>query len=76
MSVSKIIKEIENGKTLYICTRTKAIKITAKTLASFKRAGCVCLKDRKVGETGFYVARGKHFDYVGQGCKVYFEDNE
>ena len=73
MKVDGIIKEIENGKALYIQTALTFTKVDKKTLNRFAKAGHQVLKDGKEGEHGFYIARGKNWDYVSAGCKVWIE---
>lgn len=71
MKIDSIVKEIKNGKTLYISTYLKCIKINNKTLLRWEKAGFPLLKDGKENETGFYIAAGKRFDYVmPEGCSI------
>lgn len=37
--IAKILATIQAGATIYVCTMTKATKITAKDVAKFERAG-------------------------------------
>ena len=72
MKVDKLIKRVENGDTLYIATYGRIIKIDKKVLNRFRKAGCDVL--RPSDDAGFYVARGKHFDYIAPGgCRVWLE---
>lgn len=68
MKIDEIIQSIKSGKTLYIGTCLKTIKIDARCLARFERAGVPVLKDGKEGEAGFYVAAGRRYDYVMPGA--------
>jgi len=70
---NKIIETIKGGKNLIIATPLRAVRITAKCLAKWEKSGRPLLKNR-ASEDGFYVARGKSYDYIIlEGCAVYFE---
>jgi len=62
--VDALLAQIEAGKTLYIRTYTKTITIDAATVARWAKVGRPILKDGREGEGGFYVGRGRHYDYV------------
>ena len=63
MTVSEIESKIDSGLTMYISTCTKQIKITKKVLDNWRKAGVSLFKDDKDGH-GFYIARGRQYDYV------------
>ena len=67
MLVADIEKQIDSGKTMYITTHLKSTKITKKTLDSWRKAGRPLFKDDTYG-TGFYVGRGRSYDYVIERC--------
>ena len=65
-------QKIKAGKSLVVTTRLRAWRIPRRTLPIGKKAGRSLLKNSTQG--GFYIARGKSFDYVAPcGCAVYFE---
>ena len=68
MTVDFIESEIDAGKTLYIATYTKCFKIGKNCLDQWRAAGVPLFKDAKgIDENrGFYVARGKHYDFVNE----------
>ena len=71
MKVAEMVEAVRNGQTLYISTALKTIKITPRTLGSWESAGLEVLKDGNGDEPGFYVGRGRHYDYIIPGsCKV------
>jgi hypothetical protein len=74
MKAQTLYDGINEGKTLCIGTAYKTTKINQKTVNSWKKAGYEVLKDGKDGEDGFYIGRGKNYDYVTpMGCRVYWE---
>ncbi len=70
----EMIEKIKSGKNLVIATYCKAWRITAKDISAWKKVGRSLLKNSTT-QDGFYMARGKSFDYITPvGCKVYFEE--
>ena len=70
---NEMTKKIKAGKSLVVTTRLRAWRITAKNLTEWEKAGRSLLKNSTT-QGGFYIARGKSFDYVAPcGCAVYFE---
>jgi hypothetical protein len=63
MTVKEIESQIDSGKTMYIATHLTCKKITPKTLNQWRKSGRPLFKDDTYG-TGFYVGRGKSYDYV------------
>lgn len=58
------IEKVKVGNGAFIISSyTRTIFIEKKTLDKFSSLGLSCIKKEKDG-TGFYVARGRHFDYV------------
>lgn len=45
--VNEILNRIRAGETLYLCTMTRATKITPKTLASFEASGIELIRARR-----------------------------
>lgn len=73
MKAQEIIEQIKNGKTLYITTCLKSIKVDLKTLKRWEKAGVPLFKDGKEKEVGFYIGSGRHYDYVNpEGVSVKF----
>ena len=71
---NKIIYGLKSGKTLCIATHIRILKISEKHVKQYKKQGIELLKRGNDSESGFYVARGKRYDYVMPGgCSVYFE---
>ena len=71
---SKIINGLKAGKTLCIATHVRILKISEKHVKQYKKHGNEFLKKGNDSESGFYIARGKHYDYViPGGCSIYFE---
>lgn len=69
---NEMTKKIKDGKSLVVTTRLRAWRITAKDIANWEKAGRSLLKNSTA--QGFYIARGKSFDYVAPGgCAVHFE---
>ena len=61
----RIINHLRAGGKIQICTMTRATEYSPKHI-DFFRPG-------KAGETGFYVARGKSWNYVMPGgCLIRF----
>ncbi len=61
------IEKVKAGQGLFIIpSYTRTIFIEKKSLDKFAALGLSCIKKEKDGGTraGFYVARGRHFDYV------------
>ena len=56
---------LAEGKTVYICTYTRATKITPKTAARWAAAGNILIKVDASGS--LVMARGHHYDDIG-GC--------
>lgn len=73
MKVDWILKAIASGKTLYIQTYTRTISVNARAVASWAKAGRAVLKDGKGDEKGFYIGRGKRYDYVPNTVHVYLQ---
>ena len=72
MTVEEIEKQIDSGKTLFVGTCLKCIKVNKKTLDKWRASGVALFKDDKDGR-GFYIARGRSYDYVLESaCKVEF----
>ena len=70
---NEMINAIQGGKSLVIVTRLRSWRVTAKNLLDWEKAGRSLLK-HSTPQGGFYIARGKSFDYVAPGgCAVYFE---
>ena len=63
MLVKDIESKIDSGLTMYIGTYTRLIKITKKILDSWRKAGIPLFKNDK-DNRGFYIARGRQYDYV------------
>lgn len=61
-----LVGRVRGGETLWICTMLKTIKITSQTLRKWEKAGNTLLKNKEQ-ESGFYVARGRKYDYVAPG---------
>ena len=67
---NEIENKIMDGFSLVIITAYKAIIVNKKTLLRWNKANLPLFKD---GVNGFYIARGKHFDFVAEhGCHVKF----
>jgi hypothetical protein len=64
MKAIEIINQINNGKTLYITTYLRSIKVDLKTLKRWEKSGVPLFKDGKAKEPGFYIGSGRHYDYV------------
>ena len=60
---NQIEQKIKEGWTFQICTPYRVTEINPKTLAKWEKSGHKLFKN-KPEEDGFYVARGKGFDYV------------
>ena len=74
-----MITRIRAGETMVISTALKAISIDKKTLDKWDKGGYALLKDGKDGEGGFYVARGRKYDYIMRGgvsIKFYDKNNK
>jgi hypothetical protein len=63
MTVKEIESQIDSGKTMYIATHLTCKKITSKNLNQWRKAGKPLFKDSDCG-TGFYVGRGRGYDFV------------
>lgn len=73
MTVEHIENQIDNGKTMYIATCIRIVKITKKTLDAFRKSGRPLFLDDKSGQ-GFYIARGRKYEFVlEQTVSVTFE---
>lgn len=59
--LNNIVASLEAGKTVYVCTCTKQVKVTPKTFASWVKDG---LKLFKVAGNSLYMARGRSFDCI------------
>ena len=53
---------IADGRTVYLTQYASRIEITPKLWARFEKAGKALFR---ASSDGLYIARGKHWDYVG-----------
>lgn len=68
---NKIVEGIAEGKTLQIVTAWKCTEIDRRTVANFKKNGYEVMKNGREDEQGFYVRRGKNWDYCSPlGCLI------
>ena len=69
---NRMIEKIKSGYTLNIATSSRITTISPNTLTKWEKSGNAIMKNATT-EDGFYIASGKHFDYVIPACsKIYF----
>jgi hypothetical protein len=58
------LEKVKSGRGAFLIpTAYRCIIIDSKCISRFAKNGHECIKKEK-GNNGFYIARGKHFDYV------------
>jgi len=68
MLAKDIEAEIDAGKTLLITTYLRQWRINSKTLEKWRKAGRPLFRDGdEGGRKGFYMARGRSWDFVMPG---------
>ena len=67
MTAAELTKAVEGGRTVYVCTYTRATKITPRTLARWRAVGREIFRDDSRGHV--LMARGRHWDDIG-GCAI------
>lgn len=66
--LNKVNEMIAMGYTTYFCTAYRAIKVTGRTVANFKKAGRDLFK---VSGNSLYMSAGKRYDCV-DFCSIRF----
>ena len=64
MKAVEIEKQIDSGKTLFFATYAKAVRVDKKCLDKWRKSGVPLFKDGDTKADGFYIGRGRHYDYV------------
>jgi len=59
--VAEILAAIAAGKTFYVCTYTRTVKIDAKTVAKFAAAGVPVLKAEAGAKGHVLMASGRNY---------------
>lgn len=58
------LEKVKSGHGAFLIpTAYKCTIIDSKCISRFAKNGCECIKKEK-GKDGFFIARGKHWDYV------------
>ena len=73
MDANHLLRRILDGRTLHIATRTHSWIITRESLIQREKRGRPTLRNGHHSEKGFFVSRGRQWDYVHPtGSRVYF----
>ena len=59
--LNKVNELIAQGCDVYFCTAYRSIKVNAKSVANFKKAGCDLIR---ISGNSLFMAAGKRFDCV------------
>lgn len=68
--LAEILRRIEAGQTLYVCTYTRATRVTKRTLVSWRKSG---LELFRADARSLYMARGRAWDCI-DGCALRFTE--